>query len=706
MNRKIVSNLKDIAESEARLRLVAEVANLCAWEHDLVQNNLKWGKNAENVIGCSSGDLPTDPQQLFFYAASQARTLVTESYFRAIAEKQETFTLDFLGKPGDESRKYWQVRAKILTDAKSGNTRVVAACQNVTSQKAAEKDLRLLAERLATAEEAAGALIYDWDVANDFILRSSGLLRFLGWEPEEVGTKMQDWLNLRHPDDLPSDFHSPFHHGFEANDKYVVEYRVRHKAGHYIWVQDSGRVFRDRDEKIIRAAGATVDITSRKRFEASINRQANLINLSFEPILVWHPVRGIVEWNDGAEQLYGYTRSEAIGKSSHILLQTQSSIPASTKLEQLRLTGSWSGELEHRAKDGRRIFVDSRQQTIDSDGEILILETNRDIGERKRADQYIARMGAVALASHDALFGISLEGYIETWNPAAERVFGYAAKEAIGQHVNILAEPNKFKEQTDLMILAQSSPTVAPYEARRVRKDGIVIHVSIALAPVKREDGTVDGISVSIYDLTEQREWQSRQRMMNRELAHRNKNSFAVLQSIMRSTLRTAKNPAEFAESFSNRLHSLATAQDILTAYDWRGVELGALARLQLAGYVAVEDSRIDITGPEVMMPAEMSTPFALIFNELATNAVKYGALSLPTGNVQLYWTTQRPERDIMNVNITWRERGGPAIAAPKKRGFGSTLIEKSLPDAKVTQEYDVEGLTCKIFVSIKTAQA
>jgi PAS domain S-box-containing protein len=295
---------------------------------------------------------------------------------------------------------------------------------------------------------------------------------------------------------------------------------------------------------------------------------------------------------------------------------------------------------------------------------------------------------------------VTLDGMVETWNLAAERLFQYQASEIIGQHIRTLAEPSQHEEQRELMRRAQCMEAVGPYDARRLRKDGSIVDVSIALAPVKATDGTVVSISAAIHDISDRKEWEARQRLMTRELAHRIKNSFAVLQGILRSTLRTSRNPEEFAEAFSGRLHSLAAAQDVLIENSWKGAELGTLARRQLSAYVLEDDNRVDITGPVVNLPAEYAAPLGLVFNELATNAIKFGALSVPTGSVQLYWRTERQSQSKLKIFLTWRERGGPAIAAPGPRGFGSSLIEKSLADAKVESLFEVEGLTCKIEVT------
>ncbi len=189
--------------------------------------------------------------------------------------------------------------------------------------------------------------------------------------------------------------------------------------------------------------------------------------------------------------------------------------------------------------------------------------------------------------------------------------------------------------------------------------------------------------------------------LFTRELSHRVKNSFAVLQSILNATLRTTSNPAAFAENFRGRLHSMAAAQDILTSSEWQNAELETLARGQLAAYINPSSPRIRISGGRVLLPATLAVPIGLILHELGTNAAKYGALSVPRGYVTLSWKSME-DTEGRRVQLEWREHNGPTVAAPERRGFGSTLIERGLADAEVDRRFEPDGVVCVINIKLR----
>jgi len=311
------------------------------------------------------------------------------------------------------------------------------------------------------------------------------------------------------------------------------------------------------------------------------------------------------------------------------------------------------------------------------------------------------RLAIAASISQDALLGTLPDGQITIWNRAAERLFGYKAHEAIGQNIAMLLSAESQIEQLEFLSRICAGETLGPEDTKRLRKDGTAIEVSISAAPVKSATGVVVGLSVAMQDISRRKEWEAKQRAMTRELTHRVKNSFTVLQSILNSTLKNSPEPKEFARVFSSRLHSLAAAQDVLTANDWRGIELGALARHQLASYDKLDNVKLLITGPEVYLATHYATPFGLIFNELAANAYEHGAWSTPLGKVDLNWRIEHKQDAPSRLFVCWQERGGPKPASHRTPGLGIVLIEKSLAGAQVVNSYEAHGLTCTIELEI-----
>jgi two-component system CheB/CheR fusion protein len=187
------------------------------------------------------------------------------------------------------------------------------------------------------------------------------------------------------------------------------------------------------------------------------------------------------------------------------------------------------------------------------------------------------------------------------------------------------------------------------------------------------------------------------------ELTHRVKNTLTVVQSIAHQTRRFSKSYEEFTDRLDGRLAALAAAHSLLVESDWRGADLATLARRQLEPHVGGDPNRVRITGKPVFLPADLATPFGLVFHELATNAAKHGSFSRSTGAVEVEWSLQTMDGQPV-LTVTWRERGGPTTAEPKTKGFGSQLIERAIPNATVRREFASGGVVCTIDVLLPKA--
>jgi two-component sensor histidine kinase len=202
--------------------------------------------------------------------------------------------------------------------------------------------------------------------------------------------------------------------------------------------------------------------------------------------------------------------------------------------------------------------------------------------------------------------------------------------------------------------------------------------------------------AIKIQEREQQRDKVEAQRQqLVAELDHRVKNTLAVVQSLLVQTLRHSSSLAEARAAFSDRLQALSAAHDILTRENWGAADLQDLLLRVTAPYVTRE--RFTISGPSVRLPPAKVVSLAMLFNELATNAVKYGALSSETGSVTLTWEM---DEHPYQLRVEWQEQGGPALAPPNKEGFGSKLIREIMPGT-TSVTYLPLGLRCELRIPL-----
>jgi two-component sensor histidine kinase len=196
-------------------------------------------------------------------------------------------------------------------------------------------------------------------------------------------------------------------------------------------------------------------------------------------------------------------------------------------------------------------------------------------------------------------------------------------------------------------------------------------------------------------DMTDQKAHEEQVHLLMREINHRAKNMLSLVQAIARQT--AARAPEDFIERFTERIQALASNQDLLVRNEWQGVDVEDLVRAQLAYFADLVGSRITVHGSPVRLNATAAQAIGLALHELATNAGKYGALSVDAGDVDVCW---RLDGDVFAM--TWTECNGPAVSPPGRRGFGSTVVDsmvKQTVNGEVQLVYAPSGvvwsLTC-----------
>jgi PAS domain S-box-containing protein len=434
---------------------------------------------------------------------------------------------------------------------------------------------------------------------------------------------------------------------------------------------------------------------------ARAERLANLLTLSYEPMLVWELDGPIEFWNAGAERLYGFTPDEAVGCSSHALLQTKFPVDFTEWITELQNERYWSGELRHICKDGREVIVESRQQVL-SDG--TVIEVNRDITERtqikadlRESEQQLRWLASIVRSSDDAIVSKNLDGIITTWNKGAERVFGYTAEEAIGQPITIVIPEDRLNEEHEILTRIRQGERIDHFETIRQGKHGSLIVVSLTISPVKNAEGKIVGASKIARAITEQKRTTDQIATLAREAEHRSKNLLANVQAMV--NLSQADAVADLKKAVEGRIQALANVHSLFVATRWIGAEVSTIAQQELAPYSTPGQKRVRIDGPQVFLGPDNAQAVAVTLHELATNAVKYGALSTANGHIDLKWSHDANGR----LNLRWIETGGPTVQPPTRRGFGGRIIEQMIAQLKGESRFDwrAEGLVCEIILTV-----
>ncbi|MGZ9060507.1 MAG: HWE histidine kinase domain-containing protein [Allosphingosinicella sp.] len=233
------------------------------------------------------------------------------------------------------------------------------------------------------------------------------------------------------------------------------------------------------------------------------------------------------------------------------------------------------------------------------------------------------------------------------------------------------------------------------------RSDGTTFWASLFISPVCDEAGDVVQHFISLVDNTRHHEKQTHCEMLIDELNHRVKNTLSTVQSIVRQALRASDDPKVVRESIESRIFALSRSHDLLTHQNWECAGLHDLidAALEPFGVANGRSERLKVEGANIRLVPKATLALGIAFHELATNAVKYGALSNDIGTIRIAWDTgMQPGGE--RLILTWRERDGPAVVPPTRKGFGSQVIERGLAHelgAKVRLDYLPEGLVCTI---------
>jgi PAS domain S-box-containing protein len=310
------------------------------------------------------------------------------------------------------------------------------------------------------------------------------------------------------------------------------------------------------------------------------------------------------------------------------------------------------------------------------------------------ADATLRWLASFVEFSDDAIISENLDGIITSWNKGAERLFGYLAEQAIGKPIDILVPSDRQDEERTILERVRHGVSVKNFETVRRRRDGSLIDVSLTISPIRSAEADVVGAVKVARDITDRKEREAQILLLSRDAEHRAKNLLANVKAMVR--LSQSDTPDGLKQAIEGRIGALANVHSLLAQSRWAGAELGSLIKQELSPYSRAGEMRTQIEGPTVILKPEAAQAIAVAFHEFATNAAKYGALSVAEGQVHVEWSRAADGQ----LGLRWTEAGGPPVTPPTRKGFGTHVMEAMIRGhvgGDVRLDWRAEGLACEM---------
>jgi PAS domain S-box-containing protein len=585
----------------------------------------------------------------------------------------------------------------------------------------AEARLRLREAELSRAQRLSRLGSYEVHIVDGEFRnhRSPEYLALHGLSLESANEHHDAWLARVHPEDRER-AEATFLAALGSDQReYETEYRIiRADDGAVRWIKVLVEIERDAGGKAVSLFGTHRDVTDRKEAElASVesNRLVNEVMGIFPGVLYVYDLKESrnVFMNRGGAEAIGYSPEEIAGFDRNVmetLIHPEDAERVRAHHQGLlSLPDGETSVVEYRIrrKDGGWRWLFSRDLIYrrDADGAVWqTLGVATDITERRNSEQALQRVqDRLKLALRGARAG--------TWEwQAGEEVSLWSAdlREIAGLSIDgrgpspaeamamVAREGQLAVREAAAEILARGGPFT--HDLKLQRPDGRMIWLSVT--------GTIDhdaeGRAVRAYgiaqDITERKRHEEQVTLLMREVNHRANNLLGVVQGIARQTVAT--RPDDFLAAFRGRIQSLAVNQRLLVESEWRGVGLRELVLGQTAPFVEEPGARLSIAGPDLRLTSQAAQAIGMALHELASNAASHGALSVPTGSIEIAWELAKPADGDGRFAMHWLERGGPPVTAPQRKGFGSAVILSMVKvsiNGEVSLDYVSAGLEWRL---------
>ncbi len=590
---------------------------------------------------------------------------------------------------------------------------VVPSGYDITDRKRAEEALHKSEARFRNLYEhaLAGITLSDWD--GRIVACNPAFCDLVGYSEAELCGR--HFAPLIHADDR--DDNATKVRGLRSGeaDALVFENRYVHKDGSPVWVRKIISSLPAQPGQAARFFMLCIDISDRKRKEEELRQGEARLQLALEAdgAGMWENLVETGEFiaSERALTLHGLPAGQPMTRDNLLAALYPEDRP---KVEQawrdtLETGAPFMVEIRCPRPDGSVRWLHSQGKLHEIGGQRRLIGLVRDISRRKAAETKIhtAQMH-MQLALDAARLGWWLYDPIQRtaeWDSRFNEIFDMTDSNADVPAVLARVLPGDTARVCEAAAAALNPLDPKPFvgEFRIRRGDGENHWVEVYGMATFDGAGAARHAVVMVgtaADITERKNAEERQNLLNRELNHRTKNLLSVVQSVANQT--AASSPADYVERFSQRIQALSASHDLLLHSEWRGVEIESLVRAQLAHFADLIGDRIMIEGPRLSMTPSAAQSIGMALHELATNAGKYGSLSDDHGSVTIGWQIDGDE-----FSICWTEQHGPQVTPPKRRGFGSTVISKVAENnlgGEVEHAYDASGVIWRLRCSASKA--
>jgi PAS domain S-box-containing protein len=590
-----------------------------------------------------------------------------------------------------------------ITDEQGQVTGIFVEGADVTARVETEARLRIITNAVPAfiwIAEPDGRITYLNERWTEYTGQSMDAARDFGW------------TDMVHPDDRDPT-RAVWLQAVESGTVYEVECRYRRHDGAYRWYVARAEPMRDAAGHVTAWFGSSTDIDDQKLTAAALLASEERLRdvTDAMPVLISyfdaeHRFRFA---NKAYESWFGRSVAEIVGRPVAEVMGEAMYAVRRPWMERALAGEPVSYEGMFTVGGAMRHTVIQHIPHFAPDGRVLgAYALVQDVTEQKRIEDELRdsrdRLQAVLDATPAAIMIATTPDCTEiVGNRRATELMrmpgghnmSKSSDDAPVAHFRVLTPEGRPLSPEELPVQrAARGEELFMYEEKVAFADGDTVHLLGNAVPLRDERGGVRGAVGAFIDISERKRAEERQKLLIDELNHRVKNTLAVVQGIAQQTFKDSAVPPGLRDAFEGRLAALSGAHELLTMQRWQAAGMRAVVEGGLAS-LGVHSERVRISGDDLMLPPKTAVSFAMAVHELATNAVKYGALSVPEGIVSIDWSQAEGR-----LHFAWRERNGPVVAQPTRRGFGTRMIERALAaelSGTVRIDFAPQGVTCVV---------